>query len=96
MRTPPRSAGGIPLYRKLSRLPTPSASSALGASPRLGPAAWPPLPSPLTLGLGSLRAHSPYLWHLDLPDDQVDLLGVGACLGILETIRLPKATAAVH
>ena len=41
--TPPRSAGGILLYGKLSRLPTPSASSALGASPRLGT---PPPPRP--------------------------------------------------
>ena len=76
--------------------PIPSASGSLGASSGLQPLPQTPAPSPMTLRLGAPRAHSPYLRHLDLPDSEVDLLGMGACLGILETVRLPEATAAVH
>lgn len=52
--------------------------------------------SPMTLGLRERGACSPYLWHLNLPDDEVNLLRTGACLGVLETVSLPGATAAVH
>lgn len=61
------------------------------ASPAGLPALKPDDPGP-----GELRVCSPYLWHFNLPDDEVHLLRTGACLGILETVRLPEATAAIH